>query len=252
MLSASIRRPAALSLSLIRETKRDAFLSLSQPRSYQRLAASPSLDSLADADASETALLTASIRLAMSRGELIPDPIMQCLVAARLNLRDAATRGFVLDGFPRTAGQAADLAASSEAPTVVVELSVSPETAALRMAERGRADDISPDSVTARLRAYEYEHGNVLEALRLGGARIVKVNADGRSVEQVGEDVRRAVNGDRKVCLTGMAGCGKSVQGQLLMRGGGPVHLSTGEILRQVCDDRGSFGAPELGLKSLV
>ncbi len=42
----------------------------------------------------------------MDRGELIPDDLMIGLVAERLNELDVRTRGFLLDGFPRTVQQA--------------------------------------------------------------------------------------------------------------------------------------------------
>jgi len=41
----------------------------------------------------------------MDRGELVPDELMYGMVANRLNQADCE-RGFILDGFPRTAGQA--------------------------------------------------------------------------------------------------------------------------------------------------
>jgi adenylate kinase len=41
----------------------------------------------------------------MARGELVPDDLLYGMVAERLREADCA-RGFILDGFPRTAGQA--------------------------------------------------------------------------------------------------------------------------------------------------
>jgi adenylate kinase len=45
----------------------------------------------------------------MDRGELVPDPLVVAIVAERIG-RDDVARGFILDGFPRTVGQAEALA----------------------------------------------------------------------------------------------------------------------------------------------
>jgi adenylate kinase len=42
----------------------------------------------------------------MDAGELVPDEVMNGVVRERLDYEDTAYRGFILDGFPRTAGQA--------------------------------------------------------------------------------------------------------------------------------------------------
>ena len=45
----------------------------------------------------------------MEKGELIPDDLVMEMVGARLSERDTSGRGFVLDGCPRTTGQAESL-----------------------------------------------------------------------------------------------------------------------------------------------
>jgi adenylate kinase len=45
----------------------------------------------------------------MDQGELIPDDMVMEMVRLRLSERDTRGRGFVLDGCPRTTGQAKDL-----------------------------------------------------------------------------------------------------------------------------------------------
>ena len=68
----------------------------------------------------------------MARGELVPDELMYGIVASRLRDPDCQ-RGFVLDGFPRTAAQAGWLDAflekevfdkSQQCPLVVIQLLV--------------------------------------------------------------------------------------------------------------------------------
>jgi adenylate kinase len=67
----------------------------------------------------------------MDQGELIPDDMVMEMVGARLSERDTMGRGFVLDGCPRTTGQAEalqgilhpfglDLVVDLEAPTALV------------------------------------------------------------------------------------------------------------------------------------
>jgi adenylate kinase len=45
----------------------------------------------------------------MDRGELVPDSVINGVIAERLEQPDARLRGFVLDGFPRTKEQAVEL-----------------------------------------------------------------------------------------------------------------------------------------------
>ena len=81
----------------------------------------------------------------MARGELVPDDLMYGIVADRLR-EPIAKRGFVLDGFPRTAAQAGWLDAflekeffenSSEAcPPVVIQLLVDYTQLLLRLTGR--------------------------------------------------------------------------------------------------------------------
>src|ERR1700733_882494 len=64
----------------------------------------------------------------MARGELVPDSVVDSMVAARLLEPDTA-RGYILDGFPRTLGQARWLDARVEAqieslPVVAVSIQV--------------------------------------------------------------------------------------------------------------------------------
>jgi adenylate kinase len=97
----------------------------------------------------------------MERGDLVPDALMVDLIRERLADPDAA-RGFVLDGFPRTLGQA-------EALDVVLVLEVPDGVATERMLERarieGRADD-TPEAITRRLENYHAQTAPLVEWYR--------------------------------------------------------------------------------------
>lgn len=102
----------------------------------------------------------------MARGDLVSDEIVIQCVRERIEEPDAAT-GFILDGFPRTLGQArafdAELAKTGHRLDVVLELKVVEAALLDRIIYRAReakasglpvrADD-NPDSLKIRLKAY--------------------------------------------------------------------------------------------------
>jgi adenylate kinase len=157
----------------------------------------------------------------MARGELVPDELMYGIVACRL--RDAdCKRGFVLDGFPRTAPQAGWLDAflekevfenSVKCPPIVIQLLVDYNQLLQRLTGRrscpacGRLynihsqpplvdelcdcdgsklvirDDDREEVISGRLTAYESWTRPVADYYRVQ-RRLVAVNAD-RPVENV-------------------------------------------------------------------
>lgn len=88
----------------------------------------------------------------MDNGQLLPDDIMLGIIEDRLNKADAVEHGFLLDGFPRTAGQAQALA---ELTTIdrAINIEVPEELVLERMMARKRADD-TPEAIATRLEAY--------------------------------------------------------------------------------------------------
>jgi adenylate kinase len=86
------------------------------------------------ADGTELGLRAKAI---MDAGDLVPDDVMIGIVGERLAQADAK-RGWILDGFPRTVGQAEALATiTAEAPVdVVVELVVPNEVVVERLSAR--------------------------------------------------------------------------------------------------------------------
>jgi adenylate kinase len=97
----------------------------------------------------------------MEAGELVSDDLMISLIQDRLAKADAS-RGFILDGFPRTAQQALALeqllSGNGQALSSVVNLSV-PDAVVVdrlhgRAVEQGRLDD-RPETILERLRVYQ-------------------------------------------------------------------------------------------------
>jgi adenylate kinase len=140
----------------------------------------------------------------MDAGGLVGDEIMIGLVAERLDKPDASTRGYILDGFPRTVAQAQALdQITAEKPIhVVIDLDVPREIVFERISSRRvcrdcgtnyhsdgedpspwicdvcggdiqqRADD-TPDSVNRRLDLYESQTAPLIEYFNSRGALAV-------------------------------------------------------------------------------
>jgi adenylate kinase len=74
----------------------------------------------------------------MSRGDLLPDDIIIGVVGERLAKGDTRTRGYILDGFPRTVGQAEALAelTVNEPLDVAIDLEVPEEIVLERISNR--------------------------------------------------------------------------------------------------------------------
>lgn len=71
----------------------------------------------------------------MRAGELIPDEIVLGVVRERLDQDDTKNRGFILDGFPRTANQAGRLAEISEVD-LAIDIEVPTDIVLTRLAGR--------------------------------------------------------------------------------------------------------------------
>jgi adenylate kinase len=104
----------------------------------------------------------------MTSGKLVPDPIILQLVGARLERPDAQ-KGCLLDGFPRTLGQAEALEEFLRERGMplsgALELVVDQEEIVRRLAGRGRDDD-RPEIVRERLEHYVRQTAPVLDFYR--------------------------------------------------------------------------------------
>jgi adenylate kinase len=134
----------------------------------------------------------------MASGQLIPDSLVVRIIQARLAEPDA-TRGALLDGFPRTLAQASSLdamlAESGGEVNVVLVLQVPDEVLWQRMRKRAgeeaRADD-TDSAFQQRLEVFAAETAPVLDHYREMHTRIAEVDGVG-SVDDVTDRIERAL-----------------------------------------------------------
>jgi adenylate kinase len=135
--------------------------------------------------------LGGQVRQIMAAGDLVPDEITQELVADRLAEHDW-NYGFVLDGFPRSAGQAEFFLARYDIDAVI-HLQLPDDEVLRRVEQRSRAaqcescggpvlvseprEDDNAEALAARVRDYHAKIGPVLELLRSKGETVVDVDA---------------------------------------------------------------------------
>jgi adenylate kinase len=132
-------------------------------------------------------------------GALVPDELIVEVIRERLSQPDARN-GFVLDGFPRTIGQAealdALLAELGRPLQVVLELELAEETAVERMlgraAEQGRADD-TPEVIKNRFEVYRRQTEPLSNYYRSTGILLVVDSSPG--MDEVFAEIERVLDG---------------------------------------------------------
>jgi adenylate kinase len=90
------------------------------------------------------------VKQVLDEGRLVDDELMESLVQGRLGETDARTRGYLLDGFPRTLpqAQALDDIARVRPINIVVDLEVPRELVIERLNARREAEQRTDDSPT--------------------------------------------------------------------------------------------------------
>jgi adenylate kinase len=139
----------------------------------------------------------------MERGELVPDEVVVGIVADRIEAPDARN-GFILDGFPRTVGQAEAfdtlLANKGLKLDAVVELKVDEAALVERIVKRAkeaeargepvRKDD-NPEVFKTRLGAYRTQTAPLSAYYRSKGA--LKTLDGMKSIDEVSEELFRVL-----------------------------------------------------------
>jgi adenylate kinase len=127
----------------------------------------------------------------MDAGDYVPDSLTNDLVRDRLGQPDASV-GFLLDGYPRTADQTAELDSilrdSGHALDGVIQLTADTEELVKRLlkraAEQGRSDD-NADTIRRRLEVYEDQTAHLIDIYAARGL-VSKINGLGSMDEVFG------------------------------------------------------------------
>jgi adenylate kinase len=152
---------------------------------------------LRDAVAARTAV-GVKAQAVMARGDLVSDDIVIAVAEQRLAAPDAR-RGFILDGFPRTPGQAAALDSMLERLGTPLErciaLSLDEDEIVRRLLRRAeieaRSDD-TEETVRKRLKVYFAQTEPLIAHYRAKG--IVRSVDGDASVEEVGKRIEEALS----------------------------------------------------------
>lgn len=129
----------------------------------------------------------------MARGELVSDDLMADVVRDRLS-QDDATEGFLLDGYPRTAAQAAtleEILGERYADLDDVVLIDAPEDVLVaRGLGRGREDD-REEIIRERLRVYRQKTAPLVDFYEVKG--LLRRIDGNQSIEEVGRQVHASL-----------------------------------------------------------
>ena len=137
------------------------------------------------------------VKAIMDAGTLVPDEITVGMIEERLSQADAS-RGFVLDGFPRNLAQAealdAMLAEIDRELDAILFFDVPDDVGMRRALSRaeleGRSDD-TPDVIAKRLAVYHEQTEPIVEHYRTTG-KLVPLHAE-RTIDQVWAEIQAAI-----------------------------------------------------------
>ena len=107
----------------------------------------------------------------MDKGDLVPDSLTTAMVKDRLQQGDVGN-GFLLDGYPRTTGQAAaldEILREINTPLdVVLEMQADEDEIVSRLLARGRSDD-SEEVIRHRLKVYAEQTAPIISYYKNAG-----------------------------------------------------------------------------------
>ncbi|OQR99966.1 adenylate kinase [Achlya hypogyna] len=220
----------------------------------------------------------------MDAGELVPDELIVHVILDRLQEPDCVAKGWLLDGFPRTALQAEAMLSEGIVPHLVIVLDVPDEEVVKRISGRRvdldtgktyhlvynppppevkdkvvqRSDD-TEETIRVRLATYHANCGAVVAAfqttatvLTVDGmqakeAIAAEITAAHPKPKPVPKPTAAKPTGPPKLLISGPPAGGKGTQCELLVKEYGVVHLSTGDMLRAAIQAGSELGMTAKG-----
>ncbi len=140
-------------------------------------------------------LVTGQRRKEMLAGKLLDDAEIIGLADKIFHMIDMKEE-FILDGFPRTSGQAEWLIAQHKAGliniTSVIHIEASEEVVAERLMERGRQDD-TKEAIAARFAEYKAVSQPIISDFQSKGIKVSHINGEG-APEEVHKKIAAVLN----------------------------------------------------------
>ena len=128
----------------------------------------------------------------MEGGGLVSDEIVISIIKEKIASKDC-TKGFILDGFPRTINQAEGLdliLENSQKIQFVLSIKVDEDNILKRLLERGRSDD-KPEIIKKRFRTYNAQTEPLISFYE---KRKVLFSIDGmQKIDKVYEDIKKVL-----------------------------------------------------------
>jgi adenylate kinase len=134
----------------------------------------------------------------MDKGQLVPDEVVIGMIDSSLE-KNPGAKGFLFDGFPRTAAQAEALdkllALKKTSITKVLALEVSEEELVKRLLKRGetsgRSDDTNEEVIRKRFAVYQKETSAVADHYKALG-KFESIKGEG-TVDEIFESLTNAI-----------------------------------------------------------
>lgn len=143
-------------------------------------------------------LISGDERKDMISGKLLPDEEIIRLVQKVFNVIDVDEE-FILDGFPRTSGQADWLLSQIQHGqiniTAVIHLTATEAVVKERLLQRGRQDD-TDEAITARFKEYEEHIVPILNQFKTAGVKVCDIDGD-QTVADVHDAISEALQSVR-------------------------------------------------------